>query len=174
MITHRTKNKICLVTMEGEVTQNTVRELSPYITALLASEKPESLVLNLQKIYYHDPLGVREILLLSKAVQKKAVRFSLCELSEKLENKFKNNVLGINISIYATEKQAMVSNTGNQSNPEPSLPKPVKKAAVPDAWVNIRIPGDLLARLDSLADQQNQKRSETIVEALREYTVRRN
>ncbi len=174
MITHRTQNKISFVAMEGEVTQSTIRELNLYVTALLANERPETLILNLQNIYYFDPSGIKEILMLSRAVQKKEVRFAICAIEERLTQKFRNNSLGIHIPIYATEKQALVSNLNRRIRPrEPVNAKTTKPSYVPDAWVNIRIPRDILSQIDILANQKNQEQAEIIVEGIREYVENR-
>ncbi len=174
MITHRTKNKISFITMEGEITEKTVRELHLYTIALLANEKTNALIINLQKIYYFDQTGVKEVLMLSRAIQKKAVRFALCELKENLAQKLRNNSFHINVPIYATEKQALVSNLNRRLKERtPPSAKTLKSSHPSDAWVNIRIPGDILSKIDIWANQQNQERTEIIIEGIRQYVQKR-
>ncbi|MBF0287107.1 MAG: STAS domain-containing protein [SAR324 cluster bacterium] len=116
ILSHRTENKICIISTEGDFTENESKKLLSYAIGLLhTNTRLQAMLINMKETTNMDSFGLGVIAALSKCVQRKQMGFGICQLTESINEVFNRTLLKKIISIYDTEESALEIFAGTKS-----------------------------------------------------------
>ncbi|MBF0289234.1 MAG: STAS domain-containing protein [SAR324 cluster bacterium] len=106
ILSHRMKDNICIIHLEGECTFEWVKQLDSYCMDLADQVKPGGLVINLEKVLRIDSAGIGTFAMLTKHLPGKWV---LCMAVGDVADALRYVKLDQIIPIFQTEKEALAS-----------------------------------------------------------------
>ncbi len=85
---HRVANKICVVSITGNIALDGVNEAKDYLKPLLEEPDLKGLLINFDQVNFIDSSGIGLIVSLFKTLQQREAKFGLSDLSKKNEEIF--------------------------------------------------------------------------------------
>ena len=104
---HRIENKVCLISIEGNIALDGVNEAKSYMKPHLDNPDINGLVINFDKVNFIDSSGIGLIVSIFKTMQQKEGKFALTNLSKKNEEIFSITRLNKILEIFPTEGDAL-------------------------------------------------------------------
>ena len=109
---HRIENKVCLISIEGNIALDGVNEAKSYMKPHLDNPDINGLVINFDKVNFIDSSGIGLIVSIFKTMQQKEGKFALTNLSKKNEEIFSITRLNKILDIYPSEQEAIGAMSG--------------------------------------------------------------
>ena len=106
---HRVANKICVVSITGNIALDGVNEAKDYLKPLLEEPDLKGLLINFNQVNFIDSSGIGLIVSLFKTLQQREAKFGLSDLSKKNEEIFNITRLNKILDIYPTESEGITS-----------------------------------------------------------------
>ncbi len=108
-LTFRIVDKICIISMENQLTRHEVGDFLASIYPLLDNPAIQGMLMNLRNMDFINSSGVGGIILVYKYLKRYEKNMKLCELNEETMDVFETNGLDKIIEIYLTEEEALTS-----------------------------------------------------------------
>ena len=106
---HRVANKICVVSITGNIALDGVNEAKDYLKPLLEEPDLKGLLINFDQVNFIDSSGIGLIVSLFKTLQQREAKFGLSDLSKKNEEIFNITRLNKILDIYPSEAEGITS-----------------------------------------------------------------
>ncbi len=106
---HRVANKICVVSITGNIALDGVNEAKDYLKPLLEDPDLKGLLINFDQVNFIDSSGIGLIVSLFKTLQQREAKFGLSDLSKKNEEIFNITRLNKILDIYPSEAEGITS-----------------------------------------------------------------
>ncbi len=108
-ITHRIENDVHIVSIAGELVQETANEFRGYINTFLTNENFKGIILNLKNTDQVNSAGLGNIIAVQKELQKMKKNLNICCLNQNINRIFSIGLLTEIINIYPNEQKALAS-----------------------------------------------------------------
>ncbi|MBF0288438.1 MAG: STAS domain-containing protein [SAR324 cluster bacterium] len=108
-ITHRIENDVHIVSIGGELVQETTNEFRGYLDTFLDNEHFKGIILNLKNTSQVNSAGLGNIIAAQKKLQKTNKHLNICCLNKNISRIFSIGLLTEVISIYPDEAEALSS-----------------------------------------------------------------
>lgn len=104
---HYVENNICVLSITGDILQDGIEEIKPYLRPFIEDQKIKGLLVNLENVNIINSSGVGLILSVFRSMEKRGASMALCNVRETTAEFLRIVNLHQVLNFYPTEKEAL-------------------------------------------------------------------
>ncbi len=109
ILTHRIKDHVCTIHIDGELIFNTAPKVQAYFTQILADKTLRGFIIDFQKTTYLDSSGASLLLFIFRSLKDQKIPLAVCQLNRDLSWQFEKSRLAQIITTFSTEEDALAT-----------------------------------------------------------------